>query len=73
MRWLDEIDVATLTVIECGAGSAIPTVRYFSENLQQKGATLIRINLRESQGPRGTIELAMGAREALLQIERSRL
>ena len=68
-RWLREINVRQLAVVECGAGSAIPTVRSFGEHLQARGATLVRINLRESQGPNGTIALNLGAREALGQIE----
>ena len=64
-RWLREIKVGQLTIIECGAGRAIPTVRSLGENLQQRGASLVRINLRESQGPRGTISIGAGALDAL--------
>ncbi len=64
-RWLDSIEVARLTVVEMGAGTAIPSVRHFGEELQSRGATLVRINLRESEGPSGTLSLAMRAREAL--------
>ena len=67
-KWLGEIDKSKLTIIECGAGSAIPTVRDFGERLQRAGATLVRINVRESQGPRGTIAIDEGARAALTQI-----
>ena len=67
-QWLREIKINQLTIIECGAGNAIPTVRNFGERLQTRGASLIRINLRESEGPRGTISVDLGAREALLQI-----
>ncbi len=63
-RWLSEIDKTKLTIIECGAGTAIPTVRDFGERLQRAGATLVRINVRESQGPRGTISITLGARDA---------
>ena len=69
--WLGEIDIAKLAIVECGAGTGIPTVRAFGERLQSRGAQLIRINVRESAGPDGTIELAMGARDALLQIEQT--
>ena len=67
-NWLDEIDKTQLTIIECGAGTAIPTVRAFGERLQRAGASLVRINVRESDGARETISIDMGAREALLQI-----
>jgi NAD-dependent SIR2 family protein deacetylase len=55
-----------LVVVECGAGTAIPTVRHFGEELcARQGGKLVRINVRESHGPRGTISLACGALEAL--------
>jgi NAD-dependent SIR2 family protein deacetylase len=59
--WLRERDPARLTVIELGAGTAVPTVRWQSESLQRVGATLVRINPREPEGPRGTLGLATGA------------
>ena len=70
-RWLGEIDVAKLAVVECGAGTGIPTVRAFGERLQSRGAQLVRINVRESAGPVGTIAIDKGARDALLQIEQT--
>ncbi|HYE18226.1 MAG TPA: Sir2 family NAD-dependent protein deacetylase [Tepidisphaeraceae bacterium] len=61
---------AKIAIVECGAGTAIPTVRYHSEHvaLQLRG-TLIRINVREPHGPPGTISIATGAREALERID----
>ncbi len=56
-------------VIECGAGSAVPTVRVHSEDLQRRGATLIRINPREAHGPPGTLSLDAGALEALTRLD----
>lgn len=70
-QWLREIKVKRLTIIECGAGTAIPTVRGFGERLQARGANLIRINVRESEGPSGTISIDKGAREALMQINQT--
>ena len=69
MSWLGSIPLRRLTIVEMGAGTAISSVRHFSEHFQTRGATLIRINPRENQGPQGTISLAMGAREALEQID----
>lgn len=66
--WL-ELDLNRLAIIEIGAGSAIATVRHFSEHFQKRGATLVRINPRESDGPNGTISLDCGAREGLEAIE----
>jgi NAD-dependent SIR2 family protein deacetylase len=63
-------DGARTVVVECGAGTAVPTVRAFSERLLRGlDATLIRINLRESHGPKGVLALARGAREALEAID----
>lgn len=50
-------------VLEMGAGTAVATVRYFSETL---AAPLIRINPDAPQiGDRPGVSLAMGARDAL--------
>jgi NAD-dependent SIR2 family protein deacetylase len=68
-RWLDDVGDARLVVVECGAGTAIPSVRLFCQRLQKKGATLVRINVREPQVPAGGIPLAMGAMEALARID----
>ncbi len=67
--WLGSLDISRLVVIEMGAGTAIASVRRFDEALQSRGATLVRINPRESQGPDGTISVALGSREALAQID----
>jgi NAD-dependent SIR2 family protein deacetylase len=69
--WLEEVDPARAVVVECGAGTAIPSVRMFSEGLQLKGATLVRINVREAQVPPGGVPLPLGALAALRQIEAS--
>jgi NAD-dependent SIR2 family protein deacetylase len=61
---------SSLVVVECGAGSAVPTVRRFGEQLGASlGATLVRINLREPEVPQGQIGIAMGALEALTAID----
>jgi NAD-dependent SIR2 family protein deacetylase len=67
-EWLE--GSADLVIVECGAGTAIPTVRRLGEQLRKRrGAPLIRINAREAEGPDGTISIAAGAREALLAVE----
>ena len=53
-----------LVVIECGAGTAVPTVRMECE----RRGTLIRINVREPDVPADAIGLAVGARDALLYL-----
>lgn len=64
--WRDALPKgAKLVVIECGAGTAIPSVRRFSEACVRDGAKLVRINLREPAVPRGQLGLAQGALAAL--------
>jgi len=70
-RWLDGLQQssARLAVIELGAGTAIPTVRYTSESvLRQVSGTLIRINPHENWGPDGQIGFALGAAEGIQKI-----
>ena len=56
-------------MIEPGAGSAIPTVRYTSERvLKSIGGTLIRINPREHEVPSGQIGLPFEAAEGIARI-----
>jgi NAD-dependent SIR2 family protein deacetylase len=71
VEWIHRLR-GTLTVIECGAGGAIPTVRHLGEELLERSAdtTLIRINPREPEGPPGTLSLACGALEGLRAIDR---
>lgn len=62
-------DAAGIVVLECGAGTAIPTVRHFGEETAARhGGVLVRVNVRESEGPRGTISIASGAMAALTEI-----
>lgn len=69
-EWLGAMHGRKIAIIECGAGSAIPTVRHNSEALVRSfDAQLMRINPRESDGPSGTISLPMGAREAIEAID----
>jgi NAD-dependent SIR2 family protein deacetylase len=70
-QWLDSIVLGghRLAIIECGAGTALPAVRWMSEQAARAhGGTLIRINTREPQVPAGQISLAAPAREALLAL-----
>lgn len=67
--WWERRRAAKTVVIECGAGLAVPTVRRHSEALQREGATLVRINPREPQGPRGTLSVPLGASEALTRLD----
>lgn len=67
--WLDSVRGKNVVIIECGAGTALPTVRYQSESVKRShGATLIRINPRDHNGPEGTISIPAGALEGLSRI-----
>lgn len=69
--WLDDLTKCSvkLAVIELGAGSAIPPVRHTSEQVQRRlGGTLIRINPREADVPRGQLGLPFGATEGIQRI-----
>ena len=69
-EWLAGVNPERLVVVECGAGTAVPTVRHFCERLADSaGARLIRINRRESEVTEGHLGLDLGALEALTGIE----
>lgn len=61
---------ARIVVLEIGAGTAIPTIRYLGERLvERNNAVLIRINPREAQTPPGQISISAGAVEGLKGID----
>ena len=69
-QWLNELEVTSFVVIECGAGTAVPTVRYQSEQIADRfGGTVIRINLRDPQIHSPHIGLSAGAVEVLSLID----
>jgi NAD-dependent SIR2 family protein deacetylase len=69
--WLAKARAGRMVVIECGAGSAIPTVRYFcEEQAASSRSMLIRINPREPAVPTGHLGLPIGALEALRAMNR---
>ena len=69
-RWLGALGSGSLAVIELGAGSAIPTVRYFSEDAAERhGGRLVRINPREADVPPGGVGLPTGALAGLRAID----
>jgi NAD-dependent SIR2 family protein deacetylase len=68
--WLHLVSDSELVVIECGAGTAVPTVRLTCEDITRShDATLIRINVREFEVPAGQISLPMGALDALGKLD----
>jgi len=67
-RWLEGVEPGSLAVVECGAGTAIPSVRRFCEHAAARWGTLLRVNVREPQVPAGGIGLPLRALEALSAI-----
>ena len=68
--WVAEAQDDKMAIVECGAGTHVPSIRMACERLASRGnATLIRINPRESVGPYRTIEIPTGALEALAAID----
>jgi len=69
--WCTQVDNNNLklVIIELGAGTAVATVRYTSENIaRQYRATLIRINPRDYPVPSGHISIPLGALEGIQTI-----
>lgn len=61
---------AKLTIIEIGAGPAVPTVRWTCESLMRAtGASLVRINLHDAEGPPGCISIPGSALETLRRLD----
>lgn len=68
-QFLSKHDQEPALIVEMGAGSAIPTIRYLSERLGRRPqATVVRINPREPQIPAPHLSLACGALAGLEQI-----
>jgi NAD-dependent SIR2 family protein deacetylase len=72
-RWLESSpDNRRVVVVEIGAGTAIPSVRHFSQRIvYELGGRLVRINPREFSVPSALdVGLASGASHALAEINR---
>jgi NAD-dependent SIR2 family protein deacetylase len=69
-RWCSEVGSSSIAVVECGAGTAVPTVRRQCEQVARRyDGTLIRINPDEPEAPDDALSLAAGALEALQAID----
>ena len=69
-NWLAENRGRSIAIVECGAGTGVPTVRMTSESLVSRmKASLIRLNTREPEVPRGQIGIPLGALDALEKIK----
>lgn len=69
--FLREHEARRLLVVELGAGTAVPTIRWTSERLGRSGARVVRINPREPEIDRPHLSIAAGALEALDGIDRA--
>ncbi len=68
-RFLEQNRNSTMVVVEMGAGTSIPTIRYMSERLGQlKQCRVIRINPREAQIKPPHLSFAEGSLAALAGI-----
>lgn len=68
-EWLATLTGKRLVILEFGAGTAIPTVRRFSEEIATRpGASLIRVNPRESKAPPNALGFPLGAQDAIEQL-----
>jgi NAD-dependent SIR2 family protein deacetylase len=66
--WLE--GAGKVAIVECGAGTQIPSVRRFGEHLaRERHLSLVRINLREPHIDADGIGIALGAADALAQID----
>jgi len=69
--WLETTRTCRMIIVECGAGTAIPTVRSFCETMARLPlTTLIRMNPREPFVPPRHLGLPVGALEGLRAINR---
>ena len=74
MQWLEQVN--KLAIIELGAGTAVPSVRNFGEQLvrylDDDNVSLMRINMRESQVPNkpNCYGVDMGALDALVELNK---
>ena len=69
--WLAGIDTLDLVIVECGAGTAVPSVRRLSEQLLARTRTrLVRINRDEADVPAGQVGVAGSAWTVLRAIEK---
>lgn len=68
-NWEKNNSEKKIAVIECGAGTAVPTVRDTAEKIAGRyGGKLIRINPREPQVPEDHIGLEMTSLDAIMKI-----
>ena len=72
LEWRKGLSGKKMVILEMGAGTAVPTVRYMSDKfLDMFDSKLIRINKREPDVPTGNIGISGGALDVLERIDRN--
>jgi NAD-dependent SIR2 family protein deacetylase len=70
--WLAGLSGNRLVIIECGAGTAIPTIRLAAERIAERSfTTLIRINPAATEGDESAISVHLPALQALSMIQQA--
>jgi NAD-dependent SIR2 family protein deacetylase len=70
--WLAGLSGKRLVIIECGAGTAIPTIRLAAQRLAETSlATLIRVNPAPTEGDESAVVLRLPALQALTSIQQA--
>ena len=68
-KFLNKINKEKVAIIEFGAGKAVPTIRYISEDLASNfNGGLIRVNPRDYEAPKGAISINLGSKDAIKKI-----
>ena len=70
LEWMDKIEDSKICIIEIGAGTEIPSIRYKSEHIFEyyENTNLIRINLNDVEIPDGAFILQETALSALTKL-----
>jgi NAD-dependent SIR2 family protein deacetylase len=68
--WLESLGEASVVIVECGAGQAVPSVRSACEQVARMcHGLLVRINPREPAIPDGHVSVPLGALAALQALD----
>jgi len=68
-KWFREREGQRIVIVECGAGTGVPTVRLNAESYIDGPDSLIRLNPREPEVPRGQLGVSIGALAGLERID----
>ncbi|MBF0275068.1 MAG: NAD-dependent deacetylase [Nitrospinae bacterium] len=69
-EWLSTLEEGDIVVVECGAGTTVPTVRHQSEVISEEfKGKVVRINLREPHIYINNLSIAAGAEATLKELD----